>query len=121
MTDYVKLLNKILLYQFSKIRSIRNCTTPASICALLDKSNNLILNNLCYCFFFLNAIGNLKKKKNFFYKFFWKKCQVFGNFLTVKWQFSGGSGFTHTLFCKKCIMTIYKTNINLCSICPMLL
>ena len=22
---------------------------------------------------------------------FWKKCQVFGNFLTVKWQFSGGS------------------------------
>ena len=23
--------------------------------------------------------------------FFGKKCQVFGNFLTVKWQFSGGS------------------------------
>ena len=22
---------------------------------------------------------------------FLKKCQVFGNFLTVKWQFSGGS------------------------------
>ena len=24
--------------------------------------------------------------------FFEKKCQVFGNFLTFKWQFSGGSG-----------------------------
>ena len=23
---------------------------------------------------------------------FFFKCQVFGNFLTVKWQFSGGSG-----------------------------
>ena len=27
-----------------------------------------------------------------FGNFFWKKCQVFGNFLTVEWQFSGGSG-----------------------------
>ena len=28
-----------------------------------------------------------------FGNFFEKKCQVFGNFLTVKWQFSGGSAF----------------------------
>ena len=27
-----------------------------------------------------------------FVNFFEKKYQVFGNFLTVKWQFSGGSG-----------------------------
>jgi len=41
-------------------------------------------------------------QKNCHWHFFWKKlkflsiflnnCQVFGNFLTVKWQFSGGSG-----------------------------
>ena len=39
------------------------------------------------------ANGNffLKKKENF-WQFFWKICQVFGNFLTFKWQFSGGSG-----------------------------
>ena len=29
-------------------------------------------------------------KKN--WHFFLKKCQVFGNFLTFKWQFSGGLG-----------------------------
>ena len=32
----------------------------------------------------------LKKRQNCWH-FFLKKCQVFGNFLTVKWQFSGGS------------------------------
>ena len=37
--------------------------------------------------FFLN--------KNF-WQFFFFKCQVFGNFLTVKWQFCGGSD-THLL------------------------
>ena len=30
-------------------------------------------------------------------KSFWKKCQVFGNFLTVKWQFSGGSALDISL------------------------
>ena len=39
-------------------------------------------------FIFLNF---LEKNENF-WQFFWKKCQVFDNFLTVKWQFSGGSG-----------------------------
>ena len=31
-------------------------------------------------------------KKCHFWQFFLKKCQVFGNFLTFKWPFSGGSG-----------------------------
>ena len=30
-------------------------------------------------------------KNDNFWQFFWKECQVFGNFLTFKWQFSGGS------------------------------
>ena len=33
----------------------------------------------------------MEKKYNF-WQFLWKKSQVFGNFLTFKWQFSGGSG-----------------------------
>jgi len=37
------------------------------------------------CHFFLMAIW---KKKHFWYFFFFK-CQLFGNFLTFKWQFSG--------------------------------
>ena len=32
------------------------------------------------------------KRWKFWAIFFWKKRQVFGNFLTVKWQFPGGSG-----------------------------
>ena len=36
--------------------------------------------------------GNFFEKNENFWQFFWKKCQVFGNFLTVKWQFSGGLG-----------------------------
>ena len=31
------------------------------------------------------------EKNDNFCQFFWKKSQIFGNFLTVKWQFSGGS------------------------------
>ena len=39
------------------------------------------------------AIGNFVEKNdnNFFH--FLKKCQVFGNFLTFNWQFSGGSDY----------------------------
>ena len=33
----------------------------------------------------------MKKMASFWQFFFEKKWQVFGNFLTVKWQFSGGS------------------------------
>jgi len=36
-------------------------------------------------------VKNCQKLENF-WQFFGKKCQVFGIFLTVKWQFSGGSG-----------------------------
>ena len=31
-----------------------------------------------------------------FLSIFFFKCQVFGNFLTFKWQFSGGSGYHHS-------------------------
>ena len=43
--------------------------------------------------FFFNKIanGNFVEKNDNFCQFFFKKCQVSGNFLTVKWQFSGGS------------------------------
>ena len=30
-------------------------------------------------------------QKNCHWQFYLKKCQIFGNFLPVKWQFSGGS------------------------------
>ena len=39
----------------------------------------------------------LLKKMTIFVNFFFK-CQVFGNFLTVKWQFSGGSGRNRSIF-----------------------
>ena len=34
-------------------------------------------------------MANLLRKMTIFVNFFEKNCQVFGNFLTVKWQFSG--------------------------------
>ena len=34
--------------------------------------------------------GNFVEKNDNFCQFFWKKCQVLVNFLTLKWQFSGG-------------------------------
>ena len=40
-----------------------------------------------FFFFFKKIIANDEN----FWQFFWKKCKVFGKFLTVKWQFSGGS------------------------------
>ena len=45
----------------------------------------------------------LKKNENF--EQLKKKCHVFGNFLTVKWQFSGGSGH-HLVF--------YRQVVHLC-------
>ena len=67
-----------------------------------------------FIFFFKKiAIGNFLKKKNEnFWQFFLKKCQVFGNFLTVKWQFSGGSAFNciyrdHILYKRKYILVFY--------------
>ena len=35
------------------------------------------------------ANGNFFEKNENFWQFKKKKCQVFGNFLTFKWQFSG--------------------------------
>ena len=56
--------------------------------------------------------NKIAKNFHFFWKkwkflaIFFEKCQVFGNFLTVKWQFSGGSaddldptGFKRDLTC----------------------
>ena len=45
--------------------------------------------------FFKIGIGNFVEKNDNFLAIFLKKCQVFGNFLTVKWQFSGGSDHDH--------------------------
>ena len=42
-------------------------------------------------FFQQNCQWQFCYKKWQFFQFFWKKCQVFGNFLTFKWQYSGGS------------------------------
>jgi len=39
----------------------------------------------------LDFFFKLTKNDNFC-QLFWKKNQVFGNFLTVNWQFFGGSG-----------------------------
>jgi len=41
-------------------------------------------------FFFFKKIAKDCEKMTIFDNFFGKKCQVFGNFLTFKWQFSGG-------------------------------
>ena len=40
-----------------------------------------------------STLAILLKKWQFLSILFLKKCQVFGNFLTFKWQFSGGSGW----------------------------
>ena len=39
-----------------------------------------------------------KENNDKFWQFCWKKCQVFGNFLTFKWQFSGGSDEDHKAY-----------------------
>ena len=45
-----------------------------------------------FIFFKKIANGNFFFFNENFWQFFWKKCKIFGNFLTFKWQFSGGSG-----------------------------
>ena len=56
--------------------------------------------------------------KDNFWQFFWKKCQVFGNFLTVKWQFSGGSGgaLRQFLYNWKTIIIIFFDKIKILKI-----
>ena len=50
-----------------------------------------------FFFFFKFAISNFFFEKNEkFWQFFKTKCQVLSNYLTVKWQFSGGSGLEPT-------------------------
>jgi len=51
-------------------------------------------------FFFKKIAKNCQKNDNFC-QFKKKKSQVFGNFLTVKWQFSGGSA-------PKCNISMYS-------------
>ena len=38
------------------------------------------------------STDKINEKMTIFVNFFEKKCQDFGNFLTFKWQYSGGSG-----------------------------
>ena len=45
-----------------------------------------------FSFFQKIANGNFFEKNENFMQFFKKFFQVFGNFLTFKWQFSGGPG-----------------------------
>ena len=74
------------------------------------------------CHFFQKiAIGNgnfLKKKTIFGIK---KKSQVFGNFLTFKWQFSGGSRFLRwfSILFYLTTQNVLKTDLNKSQICPM--
>ena len=68
------------------------CHDPPEIAIWLSKNCKKLVffPKNCHWQFFFN--------ENFWH-FFWKKCQVFCNFLTVKWQFSGGSGQdTPTMF-----------------------
>ena len=68
-----------------------NCQLNVKI---IDKNLTFFSKKLTKIFIFFNKIanGNFVEKNENFCQFFWKKCLVFGNFLTVKWQFSGGSG-----------------------------
>ena len=56
-------------------------------------------------FFKTIANGNFCEKMIIFGKFFFK-CQVFGNFLTFNWQFSGGSGWGKIIFLIKSTYSI---------------
>ena len=67
-----------------------NCQLIVKNCQKLDIFFKKIGKN--FHFFKKIAIGNFFEKNEHFWQFFLKKCQVFGNFLTVKWQFSRGSG-----------------------------
>ena len=63
------------------------------------------------CSFFQKiAIGNFFEKNENFWQFK-KKSQDFGNFLTVKWQFYGGSGHIYEL---NVFIILYKLFIILC-------
>ena len=59
-------------------------------CQKLDIFSKKIARN--FHFFQKIANSNFVEKNENFWQFFAEKCQVFGNFLTVKWQFSGGAG-----------------------------
>ena len=39
---------------------------------------------------YFSTYFNIHEDLTNFWQFFWKKCQLLGNFLTVKWQFSEG-------------------------------
>jgi len=64
------------------------------------------------------TIGNFVEKNDNFCQFFWKKCQVLGNVLTVKWQFSGGTGVytaQWVIWCVlkwRCINEDYKQQVR---------
>ena len=66
--------------------NVKNCEKKLDILKKLPKIFMFFKKNAKNVHFF-----NFVEKKTIFVNVFAKKCQVFGNFLTVKWQFSGGS------------------------------
>ena len=66
---------------------------PPENCHLNVKkmAKNFFLIDKNCLFFQKNCQSQIFLKKRKFLAIFLKKCQVFGNFLTVKWQFSGVS------------------------------
>ena len=60
----------------------------------------------------LRKIAIWLSKNEHFCQFFWKKCQVFGNFLTFKWQFSGESASD----IRPCWAGRNRKCLNICSV-----
>ena len=52
----------------------------------------------------------IKKKEKKIVGNFFEKCQVFGNFMTFKWQFSGGSDSTnHSILINLITVLFFKS------------
>jgi len=66
---------------------------------------------------FSKKIAKNYNENKFFWQFYWKKCQDVGHFLTVKWQFSRGSGCNIELLSDHkwfCIYQMGLANVMTC-------
>ena len=96
-------------------KCIRYRTDPPQNCQLTVKKLPKI-----FIFFKKIATGNFFEKNENFWQFFWKKCQVFGNFWTVKWQFSGGSALSPLYWCYNYFQCLYFYKSDHCFSSPAL-